>query len=85
MNLNELNREVENKAVEHLNVVRLDALEEMALNQLEKTANNGYVRLHKLEFSALIHAVRGLHRLRKELEKQNTEQAAEIERLKAKA
>lgn len=68
MNLNELQREVEDKAVEHLNATRLDALEEMALNQLNKTANNGYVRLNKLEFSALLNAVRGLQRKRQQLE-----------------
>ena len=68
MNLNELQHEVEDKAVEHLNATRLDDLEEMALNQLNKTANNGYVRLHKLEFSALLNAVRGLQRKRQNLE-----------------
>lgn len=62
MNLNDLKREVEDKAVEYLNETRLDALEETALYQLNKSANNGYVRLHKLEFSALINAVRGLQR-----------------------
>lgn len=60
--------EMEDKAVEHLNVQRLLDLEEMALNQLRKSANNGYVRLHKLEFSALINAVRGLQRKRQQLE-----------------
>lgn len=62
MNLNEIKREVEDKAVEYLNELRIDALEETALYQLNKSANNGYVRLHKLEFSALINAVRGLQR-----------------------
>lgn len=67
MNLNELKHEVEDKAIEYLNATRLNALEEMVLNQLNKTANNGYVRLHKLEFSALLNAVRGLQRKRQQL------------------
>ena len=61
---------VEDKAIEHLNATRLDALEEKALAQLDRTAGNGYVRLHKLEFSALVSAVRGLHRVRQLLESQ---------------
>ena len=68
MNLNDLKLEVEDRAVEYLNATRLDDLEERALNQLRKTANNGYVRLDKLEFSALLNAVRGLHRQCQELE-----------------
>lgn len=68
MNLNELKYEVEDKAVEYLNATRLEDLEEMALNQLNKSANNGYVRLHKLEFSAFLNAVRGLQRQRQDLE-----------------
>ena len=68
MNLNELKREVEDKAIEYLNATRLDDLEEMALTQLNKAANNGYARLHKLEFLALLNAVRGLHRKCQNLE-----------------
>lgn len=68
MNLTELKYEVEDKAVEYLNAIRLEALEEKALDQLNKSAGNGYVRLHKREFSALLNAVRGLHRKRQTLE-----------------
>lgn len=68
MNLTELKHQVEDKAVEYLNTGRLEALEETALNQLNKSANNGYVRLHKLEFSALLNAVRGLQRKCQNLE-----------------
>jgi len=80
MNLSELKREVEDKAVEYLNATRLDDLEEMALNQLNKSAGNGYVRLHKLEFSALLNAVRGLQRKRQQLEAELTLKAIESER-----
>lgn len=73
MNLNELQREVEDKAVEYLNVSRLEALEEKALYQLNMSAQGGYVRLHKLEFSALLNAVRGLQRKRQQLEAELSE------------
>lgn len=72
MNLKEMQEMVEDKAVEYLNATRLEALEEAALAQLHKTANNGYVRLHKLEFSAFLNAVRGLHRNRQSIERQVT-------------
>ncbi len=68
IDLDELRHEVEDKAVEYLNAARLEALEKLALNQLNKSANNGYIRLHKLEFSALLNAVRGLQRKRQQLE-----------------
>lgn len=71
MNLAELQHRVEDEAVKYLNATRLDALEEAALAQLNRRSNtcaNGYVRLHKLEFSALLNAVRGLHRQRQLLE-----------------
>jgi len=70
MNCSEVFREMEDKAVEYLNTTRLEALEEMALNQLSKGTDNAYVRLHKLEFSALLNAVRGLQRKRQSLESQ---------------
>lgn len=66
MNLTELKHEVEDKAVEYLNATRLDDLEENALYQLSKSGS--YIRLHKLEFSALLNAVRGLQRKRQQLE-----------------
>lgn len=60
MNLTDLKHEVEDKAVEHLSDARLDDLEQSALRRLNKGTN--YVHIHKLEFSALINAVRGLRR-----------------------
>jgi hypothetical protein len=60
--LNELQREVEDKAIEYLNAQRLNDLEERALNRLRR----GYkVSLDGLEFSALLNAVRGLQRVQR--------------------
>lgn len=84
MKLNELKREVEDKAVEYLNATRLDDLEERALTQLRKTANNGYIRLDKLEFSALLNAVRGLHRNR-QLKQAEIDRLEEILKLRMAA
>ena len=62
MTLSEFQVEVEDKAIEYLNAARLDYIEAYVLRQLGRPPDNGYVRLHKLEFSALIAAVRGLRR-----------------------
>ena len=77
MDLTELTHKAENVAVEYLNIVRLDALEESGLAQLRKDSNRP-IRIHKLEFSALIQAIRGLHRIRQTLEARNVLLEAEL-------